>query len=75
MGSSPSFETCAGRWTASGFANEDVLQFILQGVDAVGNMAPMISHQWIVGKLHICCNNSTVTTIHEWYAIYVSRAH
>lgn len=51
VGSTPNFETCTRRWTASGFANEDNLEFILQGVDAVGNMAPMISHQWIVGKL------------------------
>ena len=51
MGSTPNFETCARRWTASGFANEDSLEFTLQGVDSVGNMAPMISHQWIVGKI------------------------
>lgn len=51
VGSTLNFETCTRRWTASGFANEDNLEFILQGVDAVGNMAPMISHQWIVGKL------------------------
>ena len=51
VGSTPNFETCTKRWTASGFANEDFLEFILQSVDAVGNMAPMISHQWTVGKM------------------------
>lgn len=51
IGSSTNLETCARRWIASGFANEDSLEFILQGVDAVGNMAPMISHQWTVGKI------------------------
>ena len=50
MGNTPNFEACTRRWTASGFTNEDSLEFILQGVDAVGNMALMISHQWRVGK-------------------------
>jgi hypothetical protein len=51
IGSTADFETCVRRWIASGFANEDSLEFILQGVDAVGNMAPIISHQWTVGKI------------------------
>ena len=53
VGSTPIFETCNRRWTATGFRNEDNLEFILQGYDAVGNVAS-ISHLWTVGKQFIC---------------------
>lgn len=49
-GTAPNFEICNRQWTASGFANEDILQFSLYGVDGVGNVAPLVSHQWTVGK-------------------------
>ena len=50
IGTAPNFVSCSHRWTATGFENEDMLEFSLQGIDAVGNMAPIISHQWTVGK-------------------------
>ena len=50
IGTTPNFVTCNRRWTATGFENEDMLEFSLQGIDAVGNMALIISHQWTVGE-------------------------
>ena len=49
VGNTPKYETCNEKWTATGFRNEDNLEFILQGYDAVGNVTS-ISHQWTVGK-------------------------
>ena len=51
-GTNPSFETCNGRFTATGFMNEEVLRFSILGIDSVGYMAPVISHTWTVGKIH-----------------------
>lgn len=50
VGSVPNFETCSRSWTASGFVNGDHLEFVLQGIDSVGNIAPVMTHQWTVGK-------------------------
>lgn len=50
IGTAPNFERCSRRWTATGFENEDRLEFSLQGIDAVGNTAPMLSHRWTVGE-------------------------
>ena len=50
VGTTPNFEVCETQWTASGFENENTLEFTLHGVDNVGNVAPLISHQWTVGK-------------------------
>ena len=50
IGTTPNFVTCNRQWTATGFENEDRLEFSLQGIDAVGNMAPILSHQWTIGE-------------------------
>ena len=64
IGSAPNFETCDGTWTATGFMNEDALEFTALGVDRVGNSAPIISHTWTVGKLLRC--------IDEYHACSIS---
>ena len=50
VGNAPNLETCDRIWTATNFMNEDVLEFMVVGVDRVGNTAPIISHTWTVGK-------------------------
>ena len=60
-GTNPNFEICNTRFTTTGFMNEDNLQFSIQGVDSVGNMAPVISHTWTIGKIILMITGKSIS--------------
>ena len=49
-GSSPNFTRCEREWSASGFRNQEMLEFSLRGQDDAGNVASPMIHQWTIGN-------------------------